>query len=124
MNKFGNKWWLNNIVLVLGLIFQSYIALSLKLEEGSMGTVNWGLCAWMSIPYWILFFANLHFNRTASARITVTRAIYIIVIFSNSFYAMGILSRDAQAGLLFLFIPVFGIMFSLVFFIMAISLNR
>ena len=75
----------------LGLIFQSYIALNLKLEEG-FGIVNWGLCAWMSIPYWILFFANLHFKRISSAQVITTIAVYAVVIFSNIWLSFPLFS--------------------------------
>jgi len=123
VSKFENKWWLNNIVLVLGLIFQSYIALSLKVEEG-WDIIKWGLCAWMAVPYLILFLAHLRFNRTLSAQVTTTIAIYAIVIFSNFFYIMIDLSADALAGVAFLAIPFYGITLSLLTYAIAFALNR
>jgi len=114
------KFNINNLILAFGLMFQSY----LLLESRGDAVIMWGFWAWMSIPYWILFFANLHSNRTLPARIIVTLTIFVVVILGNIIYSLCALNKDALNGLVYLFLPALSIVISSLVFIVALFLNR
>ena len=114
------KFHVNNLVLVLGLIFQSILVLG----GAGKSPVFGGLCAWMSIPYWILFFANLHSNKTFAAKAVVTVTIYIVVIGSSLLYSMYDLKADALNGLAYLFLPGLTIAISSLVLTVAVFLDR
>ena len=113
-------------ILIFGLLLQSLVLFLTMHKAVRDDIIIWGLCAFMSIPYWVLILANRFINRTDTASNIITAAALIMVTGGSFIYfaASAGVEKDALGGLIFIFIPIKGTILAVFFSIIAIVFNK
>lgn len=110
-------------ILIFGLLLQSLLLFTLC-KEALFSSFVWGLWAFMSIPYLILFFANRYINRTNAASSIITAAVLILATVGILASFAAAASMDPLGGVMFIFVSIFGTIMGVFFSIIAIVFNK
>ena len=122
--KYSKNVLINNILLLLVLLVHSALYFSVLGKDVRFSIVAWGLWAFMSIPFVMLFLANYEYNHTEAACNIILVAIVVLALNSLVINIQYVASNDPLAVLIFFLFPLFAMFFNVVFFIIAEVKNK